>query len=613
MEDNNSKITTIVVLIILVIGLSLYFFNSSGNNVDKKRTIMIYMSGSDLESKAGAATSDINAINPSEVDLNTMNILLYTGGSSKWHNNLINSTENAIYELKDNGFSKIKSYSQKNMSTSDTLEDYLKYVYENYKTDKYDLIVWDHGGAWQGAVSDDFNKGDYLELSEFNSALSNSPFKDNKLEAVIFKTCLNSSYEVGVTLAPYANYLVGSEEVTFAGNIVYALDFLNDIDGDTDPVTIGEMFADSYYNNTVVKGNLVNRKVMAFSVVDLTKIDTLTEEIGNFFNGIDINENYEDISRVRNNLHEYGGNNVKTFDIVDAYHLIDELSPYSSYDSEKVLEAFNNVVVNCYSTNENTSKCLSIFFPFNGLEKAKDYGLKVYKTLAFNDNYYNFIDGFSFKQSQAETSTSMLKLDEGHFTNPITINNKILSLLLTDDEKKDILDIKYHVLKKENNNYKLIKTGDNTIIDGNNLLIDLSNRYLKVNNEYVTLNYLDGNYNVIGYLTNDNNELNNKVNYLISEDNKIVDTIEETEGEVIGNLIYDYNDYNYLVFNYDNYQFNKVFDNKWKESINTNNKVVEKNNLLINLVNLDDDEYYVVLEIRDLNNKVHYTKLEKIK
>ena len=56
-----------------------------------------------------------------------------------------------------------------------------------------------------------------------------------------------------------------------------------------------------------------------------------------------------------------------------------------------------------------------------------------------------------------------------------------------------------------------------------------------------------------------------------------------------------------------------MFDNKWKESINTNNKVVEKNNLLINLVNLDDDEYYVVLEIRDLNNKVHYTKLEKIK
>ncbi len=617
LEDNSSKVTTVIIFIILIVGLSLYLF--SGNNdttTNKKRTIMIYMSGSDLESKAGAATSDINAINPDEVDLDSMNIILYTGGSSKWHNELVSSGENAIYELKANGFSKIKSYSQKNMSTSDTLEDYLKYVYDNYKTDKYDLIVWDHGGAWQGAVSDDFNKGDYLELSEFKEALSSSPFKDNKLEAVIFKTCLNSSYEVGVTLAPFANYLVGSEEVTFAGNIVHALDFLNEIDGNTDPITIGTMFADSYYNNTVMKANLASRKVMAFSVVDLNKINTLSEEIANFFNGIDINENYEDISRIRNNLHEYGGNNVKTFDIVDAYHLIDELKDYSTYDSEKVLTAFNDAVVNCYSTNENTSKCLSIFFPFNGLEKAKDYGLKVYKTLAVNDDYYNFIDGFTFKQSQSETSTSMLRLDEGHFTNDIKIDNKILSLDLTDDEKKDILEIKYHVFLKDNNIYKLIKTGDNVAIDGNNLLIDLSNKYLKINNDYVTLNYIDGSYTVVGYLSNELEEketLETKVNYTIGEDNRILDTIEETDGEVISNLVYDYNDYNYLYFNYDNYHFNKEFDDKWKDSLDNNIKAINKDNMLINLVNLEDNNYYCLLEIRDINNKVHYTKLEKIK
>ena len=194
---------------------------------------------------------------------------------------------------------------------------------------------------------------------------------------------------------------------------------------------------------------------MINSSTNTINIDNLSKEIGKFFNGIDLNENYENISRVRESLLEYGGKNVKTFDIVDTYHLIEDLAPYSTYDSEKVLEAFNDVVVNCYSTNENTSKCLSIFFPFNGLEKAKDYGLNVYKTLAFNDAYYNFIDGFTFKQSQAETSTSMLKLDEGHFTNNINIDNKVLSLNLTDDEKKDILEIKYHVFKKENNIYTI--------------------------------------------------------------------------------------------------------------------------------------------------------------
>jgi hypothetical protein len=617
MNNNIFNKTTIIVLLIIFVGLTLYIFKDDNHSTTKMRTIMIYMSGSDLESKVGAATSDINAIKSSEVDLNSMNIILYTGGSSKWHTDLVNSTENAIYELQSEGFTKIKTYNQKNMSTSDTLESFLDYVYDNYKTDRYDLIVWDHGGAWQGAVSDDFNEGDYLELKEFKEALSNSPFKKNKLEAILFKTCLNSSYEVGVALKDYSDYLIASEEVTFAGNVIHALDFLNDIDGDTDPVNLGIMYADSYYNNTIVKGNLQNRRVMAFSVIDLSKIDTLSDELASFFNGIDINEYYEDISRVRDNLHEYGGNNVKTFDIVDAYHLIDDLSSYSTYDSEKVLKAFDDAVVNCYSTNETTSKCLSIFFPFNGLEKAKNYGLKIYKTLAFNDDYYNFINNFNFKQSQAETSSSMLQLDEGHFTNNIEINNKVLSLTLTDDEKKDILEIKYHVFAKENDKYHLIKTADNIMIDGNNLVIDLSNKYLKINNDYVSLKYIDGNYKVDGYLSNELKSIKEqdaKVNFTIGENHQILLTEEETEGEVVSSLVYDYNDYNYISFNTNNYKFKKDFDNKWQDSLDENIKTINKDELDINLGYLSSSgDYYCLLEIRDLNNKVHYTKLEKIK
>ena len=39
------------------------------------------------------------------------------------------------------------------------------------------------------------------------------------------------------------------------------------------------MYAESYYDNTIVKGNLANRTVMAFSVIDLTKIDNLTDVV----------------------------------------------------------------------------------------------------------------------------------------------------------------------------------------------------------------------------------------------------------------------------------------------------------------------------------------------
>ncbi len=612
MKGKNA-VTTVIVLLILVAYFAVSTFTGNGNQ-DRARTIMIYMSGSDLESKAGAATSDINAIIPNEVDLDDLNIILYTGGSSKWHNDLVGNTENAIYELTSDGFKKKKSYSQLNMSVSETLSSFINYAHDNYKSEKYDLIIWDHGGAWQGAVSDDFNKGDYLELSEFKEALDNTPFKDTKLESILFKTCLNSSYEVSVALSKYAKYLIGSEEVTFAGNIVYAMDFLNYVEEETDPVSMGKMYAESYYQNTVVRGNLANRKVMAFSVIDLSKIDKLSEELSNFFNGIDINENYEDISRVRENLYQFGGTKVSSYDVVDAYYLIDELSSYSSYDSEKVKEAFNEVVVNCYSTDETTSKCLSIFFPFNGKEKSKEYGLKVYKDLAFNDDYYNFINGFTFKQSQAEARASMISLNEGHFTNNIAIKDKVLSLILTDDEKKDILDIKYHIFKKDDNNYKLIKTGDNTTIDGNNLLIDLSGKYLKINDEYVNLNYLDEEYTVSGYVEEEKVDLHDDmVTYVLSLNNEITNTFMDLGEDVVGSILLDYKDYNYLYFNNSTYSFNKSFDKDWQSSLKRDYKVVNKNNLNINFVDLDNEDYYCMLEIRDLNNTVHYTRLERIK
>ena len=122
-KENNMTIN-IVIFVIIAVAVSLYLFKG-GNTVDKTRTIMIYMSGSDLESKAGAATSDINAIIPNEVDLNSLNVLLYTGGSKTWHNDFVNNNENAIYELTVEGFKKKKSYSQLNMSVSETLENFL--------------------------------------------------------------------------------------------------------------------------------------------------------------------------------------------------------------------------------------------------------------------------------------------------------------------------------------------------------------------------------------------------------------------------------------------------------------------------------------------------------
>ena len=99
-----------VVILLAVVALS-----GNDNKVFKKntnyntRTIMVYMVGSNLESECKAATGDMDFVNPSTIDLNTTNILIYTGGTKWWHNQVRND-ENAIYKLTENGFEKIETY-----------------------------------------------------------------------------------------------------------------------------------------------------------------------------------------------------------------------------------------------------------------------------------------------------------------------------------------------------------------------------------------------------------------------------------------------------------------------------------------------------------------------
>lgn len=98
----NNKIFIILILLIvltIVLGVCAFIISKDDNKVFDSRTIMIYMAGSNLESDAKIATSDLDSIIPDEIDLNKTNILLYTGSTRVWHN-FASSDENAIYILK---------------------------------------------------------------------------------------------------------------------------------------------------------------------------------------------------------------------------------------------------------------------------------------------------------------------------------------------------------------------------------------------------------------------------------------------------------------------------------------------------------------------------------
>jgi hypothetical protein len=62
-------------------------------------TVMIYMCGTDLESRSGMATSDLKEMAAATLS-DRVNVLVYTGGCTGWKNQVVSSRVNQIYQVK---------------------------------------------------------------------------------------------------------------------------------------------------------------------------------------------------------------------------------------------------------------------------------------------------------------------------------------------------------------------------------------------------------------------------------------------------------------------------------------------------------------------------------
>ena len=251
--DKKQKIVILSLLGIIFLLLLVAAISMNGGTVlrlkDDTRTVMIYLDGTTLESDGGIASAELAAIDPKTLDLNKTNILVYTGGTKKWYN-YIKNTENAIYKLTSNGFEKIETYDQLDLADPETLASFLTYSYENYKAGHMDLVLFNHGGATTGAISDDLS-GNSLSLVGFKQALTKSPFsKTNKLELIAFRTCLNGTIENANTFKDFSEYLVASEELTYGRSDSNVLGyFINSLPSNEDVLAVGKRFVEAYNRN----------------------------------------------------------------------------------------------------------------------------------------------------------------------------------------------------------------------------------------------------------------------------------------------------------------------------------------------------------------------------
>jgi hypothetical protein len=152
------------------------------------------------------------------------------------------------YVTQDNDLNAINSQvvqeiGEADMSSGQSLVDFVQWAAATFPANRYVLILSDHGLGWPGGWSDPApggsetssvpiasRLGDNIYLNELDEALAQarSAAGIDKFEIVGMDACLMSQIEVMAALQPHANYAVASEEVEPSIGWAYA-SFLGDL------------------------------------------------------------------------------------------------------------------------------------------------------------------------------------------------------------------------------------------------------------------------------------------------------------------------------------------------------------------------------------------------
>ncbi len=454
-------------------------------------TVFVYMVGSDLESNGAAATNDLLEMMKAESNAG-VNVIVQTGGSTQWHTKGISAQSTQRWKVTKGKLTKLNgNLGLLDMASPNTLTDFIRFGVANFPANQYGMVLWNHGaGAVNGFGSDDLFDGDTLTLSELKSALSAAKSKTNvKFEWIGFDACLMATLETAYTLAPFANYMVGSEELEPNHGwdykpILNALIRQPTIKG----AAIGKVISDGFYNQAYA--NQTDEEI-TLSVIQLDQIKPLISAMESWVrvlnNDLTAKSQLNWLAKQRNIAESFGkGSNPEdNSDMVDLGDLALRTSAKHPAESEAVIRAVKNAVKSkLTSVLAPHATGLSVYFPYWDQDNFES-NLDVYSTVgmssAFEDLIWTFSDGILSRTTGVELPDSNLTNVKGQ-----NGNADLTQFVIPKNQLDDVSDA-YSVLGKYLNKEetKTLMLGLDNDIDFNEDTGVLSSQW---SGEWVTLN-----------------------------------------------------------------------------------------------------------------------------
>ena len=354
-------------------------------------TIMVYMCGTDLESKSGMATADLQEMLNADIGKN-VNLLVYTGGCTQWRNDVVSSQVNQIYQVESGGLRRlVKDGGSVSMTDPDTLSGFIRWCAENFPANRNELILWDHGGGSITGYGYDqkFPGSGSMDLAGIDKALRDGGVT---FDFIGFDACLMATMETALTMSQYGDYLIASEE-TEPGVGWYYTDWLTALSGNTSmpTVEIGKRIVDSFVDVCAQK---CRGQQTTLSVIDLAELETtVPQELKDFSKStsqlIQARE-YQTVSNARNNTREFARSS--RIDQVDLVHLARNMgTPEGKALADALLGA---VKYNRTSSNMTNAYGISIYFPYQKAS-AVSKAVETYEQIGMDQEYARCIQAFA--------------------------------------------------------------------------------------------------------------------------------------------------------------------------------------------------------------------------
>ena len=375
-------------------------------------TLLVYMCGTDLQEDACEDMLELAEVD----DGDAINIVILAGGAKEWELEGLEGNSRTLIVLDNGDAEEWDDWGRKSMGSTESLEQFLQYGFEEYRADRMVVILWDHGAGSEGGICFDETAGDDgLTMVEINEALSRMEKKIPDFHINVFgcDACMMATYEMAAMLSEHpVDYFVASEELEPGTGWDYTalLTALKKNPSMTDEALCNSII-DSY-----MKAGLRNDPddYMTLSAVRLTGMQALRdsmEEFADVMSGQIQGGNLASVRRGRSRMYTFGSFDDGSWDMVD---LGSALDIYAQFDAEKAAEAkrcLKAVIVGNRQTDNLDPCCgLSILIPQDTTDTFDEYrdGMNLTDVIpnwiGFVNQYVSQLTGGSYHLTSADTS-----------------------------------------------------------------------------------------------------------------------------------------------------------------------------------------------------------------